>query len=135
MGKRNKIRYQSKPKPAVEIALTGRVHLQFQDEEALAQAQKGDLMLYAKYETPAAYEEETYYGVGKAGYFKVDVHDGKNWQPVLLNDIFPSREHHFSKKERPIDCYEICRGLLEKLQGKPLLRTYREHFTLAAAGE
>jgi hypothetical protein len=135
MGKRNKIRYQSKPKPRVTLALSGKVYLRYVDDEAIAAAGKGDAMVYPYNEALNSLRQGDYGSTGFAGYFKVDVHDGREWRLVLLNDIFPHRENHFSKSEYPIDTYRLCREILEGMQGKTLLRTYREHYAPEGAAE
>lgn len=135
--KRNKIRYQAKQKEKVLITLSGKIFLKYVDDEAIEQAGKGDLMLYPYNDSLNSTRLGEYGSTGYVGYFKVDVHDGRQWCLVLLNAIFEHSEHHFAKKERPIDTYGICKEILEGLKGKPLLRTYREHYTLSedAAGD
>lgn len=130
MGKKNKIRYTTKDKPKQLIVLTGAVGLQFVDGELLATPQKGDLALFPKCDAWHVEEDVQYQSTGFSGYFKVDVWDGKKWCPVILSELFPRREHYFSKKELPIDCYALCRELLLAYQGKVLTRTYREHYEL-----
>ncbi len=130
MGKRNKIRYQSTPKARVAIVLTGRVWLLYRDEENIEKAAKGDLMLHPYNDALRTARRGDYGSMGFAGYFKVDVHDGREWRPVLTNDIFLHREHYFSKKECPIDTYELCASLLQSFSGRTLIRTYREHYEL-----
>jgi hypothetical protein len=128
MGKR-KITYTAKPVRRIEIILTGKVLLQFRDEEEVAENNKGDLLVFPECEALHTTRQGQYDQIGFSGYFKVDVFDGKDWQPVILNDIF-KRENHFSKTERPIDTYAICEEILEALKGRILLRTYREHYEL-----
>ena len=65
---------------------------------------------------------------GFSGYFKVDVFEGNVWCPMLINDIFPDRENHFSKTECPIDTYNLCLDILKARAGTTLVRTYREHY-------
>jgi hypothetical protein len=128
MSKRNKVRYQSTPKRRVELKLTGKVYLRYEDEEAIAGASKGDLMVYPYNEALNAVRQGEYDSTGFSGYFKADVFDGREWRLVLLNDIFPNRENHFAKSERPIDTYILCAEILRGMSGKILLRTYREHY-------
>ena len=128
--KRNKIRYQSKTREKILIALSGNVYLQYADDEAIAQSKKGDLLVYPQNEALNTTRQGEYRERGFSGYFKVDVSDGKSWQPMILTEIFPGREHHFSKSERPIDTYALCVEMLSALKGKALLRTYREHYEL-----
>lgn len=130
MGKRNKIRYQRHEKNQPVIQLTGNVWLQHYHDDEITQAQKGDLMLFPSCDALHNERLGDYESRGLAGYFKVDVADGKTWQAVLLTDIFPNREHHFSKTEQPFDTYQLCADILSSLKGRTLKRTYREHYEL-----
>ena len=125
MGKRNKIRYQSRPKEKILIRLTGNVYLRGRDEDAIATAVKGDLLVFPRSDDP---REVDYYSTGISGYFKVDVHDGREWRAVLINAIFTQGQHRFRKQECPIDTYEACAPILRALAGTHLQRSYREHY-------
>jgi hypothetical protein len=131
MGKRNKITYTATPKKRVDIALTGNVYLQYRDDERVEKTHKGDLLVYAECKQLHTNYLGEYERTGFTGYFKVDVFDGSEWRAVLLNDIFPSNEHHFSRTERSIDTYHLIYDMLTALARKPLTRTYREHYMLA----
>lgn len=128
--KHNKKRYQSKTKERQQIMLTGQVYLQYEDEEKIPQASKGDLLAWPQNEALHTTRLGEYDQTGFSGYFKVDVHDGKEWRALLLNDIFPGREHHFSKSECPIDTYALCADILRSLKDRVVERTYREHYEL-----
>jgi hypothetical protein len=130
MGKRNKIRYKAAPVRRIPIALTGEVWLRYRDEEEMAQAKKGDLMLHPYHEALRGERQGDYESTGFAGYFKLDVHDGKEWRPVIVTGIFEHQEQYFSKSERPIDTYALCAELLRAMAGRILVRTYREHYIL-----
>ncbi len=130
MGKRNKIRYQSKPKDKVTIVLTGQVFLKYQDDDAIDLAKKGDMLVYPCNDALNSTRLGDYGSTGFSGYFKVDVFEGNVWCPVLLNDIFMHKEHYFSKTECPIDTYELCADILRSFIGTTLVRTYREHYEL-----
>jgi len=130
MGKR-KVTYQSKEKTKVTMVLTGRIFLQYVDDEIALEAQKGDLLVYANNEALHTTKLGEYDSTGFTGYFKVDVSDGKVWQPLIINDVFKHNENHFAKTERPIDTYNICFEILRGLEGRVLNRTYREHYELA----
>ena len=130
MGKKNKIRYVSKDKPKKLIEISGAIGLQYIDEEQLSSPAKGDLKLFPKCdELHEAYFAQ-YDATGFSGYFKVDIWDGYKWCPVVLAEIFPRRDHYFSKKEMPIDCYHLCCDILLELKGQKLAKTYREHYEL-----
>ncbi len=128
MGKRNKIRYQSKPKVRIPIVLTGKAYLLYVEDEALQTPAKGDLMVYPQNDALHSLRQGDYYSTGFSGYFKVDVWDGKQWCAVIIQGIFPDGEHRFTKKECPIDTYAVCKEILVKLAGSTLVRTYREHY-------
>ena len=134
MGKRNKIRYQSTPKARVAITLTGKVFLQYVDEDEMAAAQKGDLLLYPYNEALHTNRLADYESTGFTGYFKVDVHDGREWKPLLMTGVFSDNEHYFGKKERPMDTYHVCADILRALAGRTVVRSYREHYELEEAG-
>lgn len=130
MTKRNKLRYQVKDKPKVSITLTGKIFLQYVDDEEAVLAQKGDLLIYPNNEALNTTQQGEYIKTGFSGYFKVDVSDGKTWQPLLLNDIFANNENHFSKNEKPIDTYNLCTEILRAKTGATITRTYREHYRI-----
>ena len=130
MGKRNKIRYQSKPKDKVIIVLTGKVYLKYVDDEAIDLAKKGDMLVYPCNDALNSTRQGDYESTGFSGYFKVDVFEGNVWCPLLTNDIFSQKENHFSKTECPIDTYHLCEEILHMLSGRALVRTYREHYEL-----
>ncbi len=126
--KKNKKRYQVTVRTKILITLTGKVYLQYVDEEQIGQAVKGDIMVFAQNEALHTTRFAEYDETGFSGYFKVDVFDGKTWQPVIISNMFPQHENHFGKKERPIDTYAICSEMLRAMAGVNLLRTYREHY-------
>lgn len=132
MGKR-KITYTSEQKNRPTITLTGDVWLQYRDEDH--ETKKGDLLAFAECKQLHTNYFAEYAQTGFTGYFKVDVFDGKEWQPVILNEIFENHEHHFSRTERPIDTFEFIKEMLTALAGKKLTRTYREHYELLEAEE
>ncbi len=137
MGKRNKIRYVAKPKDRKTLVLTGRVFLKYEDDDAdIDQAVKGDLMCYPNHELDNIISQIGYNNTGHAGYYKVDVFEGNVWCLMLLNaDVFTENEHHFSKTERPIDTFKLIGEMLVALEGKTVIRTYREHYHLADSAE
>lgn len=125
---KRKITYKAKPIVKILLPLTGNIYLQYEDEDAIAAAVKGDLMLHPRCDALHTTRQGDYFSTGMAGYFKIDVYDGREWRAVLINEIFPHREHHFSKTECPIDTYELCKEILATYAGKNLQRTYREHY-------
>lgn len=135
MGKRNKIRYQSKPKEKVYITLTGQVYLQYVDEEAIATPKRGDMLVFPCNDALNSTRQGDYYSTGFSGYFKVDVFEGNVWCAVIATELFPDKENHFSKTECPIDTYELCVEKLRAMGGTRLVRTYREHYIPEGAPE
>lgn len=130
MGKRNKIRYQSKDKPKITLALSGNVYLLHVDDESLAAPAKGDLKVYAITDALNGPNIGDYESTGASGYFKADVYDGREWRLALLASVFAHKENHFAKRERPIDTYGLCAEILAGMAGQLLVRTYREHYEL-----
>ena len=128
MAKRNKLTYQVKEKTKVTITVTDRIFLQYRDDEEALQAQKGDLLVYPNNEALNTTYQGEYEKTGFVGYFKIDVCDGKVWQPLLLNEIFKNNENHFSKTERSIDTFNLCAEILRAKAGMIIVRTYREHY-------
>ena len=129
MAKRNKVRYQTKHKDKITIVLTGNVYLEYVDDEALETPLRGDLKVFPQNDALNTTRVGEYDSTGFSGYFKIDVFEGNVWCPVLVHDVFPDREHHFSKSECPIDTYRLCEEMLKAMAGKSLMRTYREHYT------
>ncbi len=129
MGKKNKLRYQSKDNPYPRIIMTGRAGLKFWEEYCLDKHEVGDLQFFmftcnlGRNEAEPAYDT-----IGSSGYLKARVFDGKEWQALIMDDLFPNKTHHFSKKEMPIDTFILCRELVEDLKDTPLQRTYRMHY-------
>lgn len=129
MTKRNKKRYQARPDHSPRLTLTGNVYLKYEDEEAIASAGKGDLMLYLNTDNaPQPLIKGDYHTTGYAGYFKADIYDGRKWTPLHLTDFFAARQHHFHKKEQAHDCYLLCAEILRVQIGAEVIRTYREHY-------
>jgi hypothetical protein len=131
--KRNKKRYQRHEKPRVLITFTGRIFLKHRDEEEdiAAQAQKGDFLFHPSVEALHTIRRGEYGIPGYAGYFRVDVHDGHRWHPVILQELFTENEHHFRKTECPIDTFAYCCVCLKEKGAIVLQRKYREHYELA----
>lgn len=128
--KHNKKRYQREDKPKKLITLSGQIFLAYEDDEAIAAAKKGDIKCFASCRELHEQYQGAYEYTGFTGFFKLDVYDGYAWKPVVLSEIFPDREHYFTKSECPIDTYRICKEKLQALKGRQLMRTYREHFEL-----
>lgn len=128
--KHNKKRYQREEKPKKPIVLSGNIFLEYVDDDALEKAKRGDLKLFASCKELHAQYMGAYDCTGFVGYFKVDVFDDYRWQPVIITELFPNREHYFTKSECPIDTYKLCTDILKTFKGKMLMRTYREHYEL-----
>jgi hypothetical protein len=128
MTKHNKKYYQREVKKRPIIECTGNAYLQYAHEDEIGSAIKGDLKLHPSVEALHTIRQGDYWSTGNAGYFRVDVYDGREWRPVVLDELFPDREHHFRKTECPIDTFNLCAELLAAYAGKQLIRTYREHY-------
>ena len=136
MAKRNKLRYQSQGNQYPTITLMGTIFLRHLEEDAIATAAKGDILVYLSTDS-LAYNTHVgdYEAMGYEGYLKADVFDGKRWKPMSLEEVFPKREHYFGKRERPIDTFNLCLSTLQSLQGTVLIRTYREHYRIGGQQE
>ena len=132
--KRNKIRYKAEVKVEKRLTLTGVTTLMYHDDDAAAY-NKGDMMLHPQNEALHTTRQGDYDSTGFAGYFKIDVWDGREWQPVILNEIFTDKINHFSKTECPIDTYGLCAEYLQGFAGRQLRRIYREHYELVEDDE
>lgn len=134
--KRNKKRYQTKEKPRKQIEATGRILLQYNDDEALEAKplEKGDFYVYAECRALHTLHNGDYTQTGMVGYFKVDIFDGKELQPVILNGVF-TKEHQFGKHEQPIDVYAIVHERLVELKSSVFSRSYREHYQVVMPDE
>jgi hypothetical protein len=129
MAKRNRLRYQSSGNQYPRISMTGQVFLRHLEEDAIAQAAKGDVQIFLSTDAlPANRNIGNYEAMGLEGYLKAEVHDGKGWKPLSLEEFFPHRDYYFGKRERPLDTYNVCVSTLRKSQGTTLMRTYREHY-------
>lgn len=135
MTKSNKIRYKSKGNQFPRITMTGRVFLRHRDYEILGGAVKGDIEVFLSTDSFKFNNHiGDYDAMGLEGYLKADVFDGKGWKPLSLEEFFPHREQYFGKRERPSDTFTLCLPIFEALKGTELIRTYREHYVVAAAG-
>jgi hypothetical protein len=135
MSKKNKIRYSSKGNVFPPLVLTGKVLLRHHDEERIATAEKGDIMVFLSTDILLGNRLGNYEATGIEGYLKTDVFDGKGWKPLSLEEFFDNREYYFGKRERPIDTYRFCLDTLTSAAGTRLLRTYREHYVKAGDSE
>lgn len=126
---RVKKRYQSKGNTYPVIALTGRSYLLHHHEGYEELLEKGDVLFYLYSDTARRERDDPgYESTGGSGYLKADLYDGRNWQPLVMDDLFTDKEHHFSKKERPLDTYFRCAETITALQGTIMQRGYRSHY-------
>lgn len=124
-------RYQKKAPPAPAFTLTGNAFLHYEEDEAIESAGKGDVFLTPHLER-GDYGDmlPDYHATGKTGYYKIMVQDGKGWKPLLPEGVFAAKEHHFRKKDMPWDSFLLCRQQISELAGRPVARTYREHYII-----
>ena len=129
MVKRVKRRYKPKGNKFPTLTLTGRCFLLHHPESYIDALQRGDIMFYMHSDTSFRSKDEPFYEmVGGAGYIKAEVYDGKEWQFLVMDDLFEDKQHHFNKKERPLDTYILCEEFVQTLQGKEMRRIYRSHY-------
>ena len=109
--------------------MTGRAGLKHYDDYRLDKFEPGDLQFFMFNCTLGRKEDEPgYEHIGGSGYLKARVYDGKEWQLLIMDDLFPERCHHFSKKEMPVDTFLLCREKVQGLAGTQLQRGYRMHY-------
>lgn len=131
MGQRRKKRYKSKPNPHPPLFLTGRAYLKYWEAFRPDGAfEVGDMEFFLFSDTMGREEDDPGYDhIGGSGYLKARVYDGKEWQPLVMDDLFPQRQHHFNKSEMPHDTFVVCKEYAEtELKGLKLQRGYRMHY-------
>ncbi|AZL15124.1 hypothetical protein [Rickettsiales endosymbiont of Stachyamoeba lipophora] len=121
---------RGKPKNIKSLIINGNLYLKYEDEEQLAIPQKGDIMFYLNDDaSPKSGMLGNYFDKGYAGYFKMDIFDGKEWQGLNMEEFFDHKEYQFHKKEVPIDCYNLCKEAMENFTNLPVYYNYRGHYT------
>ncbi len=124
-------RYRTEGNTFPRLPLSGRVLLRDRDEET--GLEPGDLRFYVhdvlSGGPPLARGD--YESLGRSGYIKAEVYDGREWRLLVMDDFFEDRLHHFNKRERPIDTYTLCKERMEQQAGVALQRIYREHYERA----
>ena len=131
MGSKRKKRYQSKGNIYPPLVMTGRCYLMDWEESYLDSLQTGDVRFYMAADSMGRDKENPGYDfIGGAGYIKAMIYDGREWQFLVMDDVFTQKEHHFNKKEMPYDTYVICADVIAGLAGAKLYRTYRQHYKL-----
>ncbi len=133
MGHKRKVRYKSSYKETgssfPSLSLTGRCFLLHAEEAETDQLQRGDVLFYLHGDSSGRERDTPLYDLtGGAGYLKSMVYDGKEWQFLLMDQIFAGREHHYSKTERPLDTYAICKEIISRNVGEVMERKYRQHY-------
>jgi hypothetical protein len=129
MGNKRKLTYQSKGNQFPTLTLTGKTYLLHYVEAELEELNKGDVLFYLHGDTSSRERDNPMYDqTGGAGYLKAMVYDGKEWQFMLMDDIFAGREHHYAKTERPLDTYAVCEEVIAKAGGTVMQRKYRQHY-------
>jgi hypothetical protein len=133
MGTKRKVRYTSHYQESGSayptLILTGRSFLLHEEETEKEELQRGDVLFYLFGDTAGRDRDNPLYDqLGGAGYLKAMVYDGKDWQFLLMDEIFAHREHHYSKKELPLDTYAVCKEVIANHAGLELERRYRQHY-------
>lgn len=118
-------------KAVKSLVLTGNVYLKYEEDEQIASAEKGDVYLYLNTDALDRVPlKGNYYTKGYTGYFKADIHDGKEWQVLNIGDFLEEKENYFSKSECSIDTYHLIVGLLREKSGIVVYKGYRGgHYT------
>ena len=115
-------------KPTKTLTINGKSYLQSYNDDT--NPSMGDVLLVPHIENrnnmsfPAAYQE-----TGSKGYFRAHIYDGQDWGVLNYVEIFPDKQHQFSKSEYPIDIAGVCTETISKLSGTVIYRTYRNHYT------
>lgn len=113
------------------LVISGKVYLRFEDDPEEIIPASGDVVFFLSTDSDTRKPMQgEYYRTGSKGYLKLDIFDGKSWQPLILADFFEQNENHYSKKERPIDTFNLCCSIFAQFVGKPVYKIYREHYTL-----
>lgn len=129
MGHKRKLTYQSKGNQFPTLTLTGRSFLLHHAEAEPEELLKGDVLFYLHGDTSSRERDNPMYDLtGGAGYLKAMVYDGRDWQLMLMDDIFAGREHHYAKTERPLDTYAVCEEVIAACKGMVMQRKYRQHY-------
>jgi len=110
------------------LTLTGKSYLVYIDDEAMEEAQTGDLCFYVTGKI-IFNDEAKYYKQGYKGSLKAEVFDGKQWCLLDMEDIFQNGEQNFNKNDLSINTYHNCEEIVEGLAGTILYRTYRNHYS------
>ena len=120
---------RGKEKKIKILVISGKIYLKYENEE-LIDPQIGDIMFYMHDDNrPKIGFIGNYFETGIQGYFKMDIFDGRDWNALSAEEFFDSKEHHFHKKELPIDCYNQCKDLLTDIGGTIVNYNYRGHYT------
>jgi hypothetical protein len=120
---------RGRKKPIKSLIITGQVYLQYEDDEDIAAAEAGDIVLFLNLDIIPTFSSGDYYKKYLGGSFKADIYDGKTWCPLLLADLCEHKEHFFSKSEIPIDSYNFCKQIIAEKAGIALYRSYRLHYS------
>jgi hypothetical protein len=116
-------------KEAKSLILTGKVYLDIEEDTNIANAFKGDVLLYLFLESVNTDPLIAYYKKGYKGYFKAKIYDGYVWCQIDYFDFFENKENYFSKNEISIHVFDLCKEIIEKEAGIPVFRSYRSHYT------
>ena len=137
MGKARKKTYQSKGNTYPTLTLSGNSYLLHHYENGEEPLHAGDTLFLLFVDSDGRDQDNPgYEETGGTGYLKAMVYTGKDWQYLVMDEIFTGREQHFSKKERPLDTFHRCAEVVKQAAGTILQRTYRSHYApLPEAGD
>lgn len=129
MGHKRKLRYQSKGNQYPTLQLTGRSCLLHEEQTYPEALEKGDTLFYLHGDSLGRDRDNPQYErSGGSGYLKAMVYDGKDWQHMLMDELFAQGEHRYAKTERPRDVFTRCQELIGQYAGTVLQRKYRQHY-------
>jgi len=115
-------------KPTKTITISGKSYLQHYNDDT--DQVIGDVLLIPHIENRTNISlPEIYRETGSKGYYRAFIYDGRDWGVLNYIEIFPDKEHQFSKSEYPIDIARVCSEIIIKLSNTVIYRTYRNHYT------
>lgn len=110
-----------------EIALTGKAYIDYLDN--IQKPLLGDILLTVQFENKVI-KEINFEDLKHRGIFKPTIFDGKFWQAIDSFELFPEKENHFTKKEKPIFTAKLLVELISQNTDIKCFRSYRGHYTL-----
>jgi hypothetical protein len=112
------------------IKLSGRVYLKYIDDDFIDSPKEGDIFLYLNNDAEKhILNKNSYLKKGKKGFFKGEIYNGREWCLLDLPDFFEEKENYFSKSEKSIFAYDLCKTILGTKENIEVYKTYRNHYS------